>query len=108
MATKEKIKSEAMKEVKHMQSKSDGTKDMKQMQRSKGKGWDGKSRPVDDNYRQRWDEIFGKDKDKFNKLQQEQRDLDASYQQSKLNKKERTLHEELMEGYEKEKKLNDE
>ena len=35
-----------MKEVKHMQSKSEGTKDMKQMQRSKGKGWDGKSRPV--------------------------------------------------------------
>ena len=45
-----------------------------------------------------------KDKDKFNRLQQEQRDLDASYQQSKLNKKERTLHEELMEGYEQEKK----
>ena len=52
--------------------------------------WDGKSRPVDDKYRKRWDEIFGKDKDKFNKLQQEQRDLDASYQQSKLNKKERS------------------
>ena len=30
-----------------------------------------------------------KNYDKFNKLQQEQRDLDASYQQSKLNKKER-------------------
>jgi hypothetical protein len=70
--------------------------------------WDGKSRPVDDNYRKRWFEIFGKDKEKFNKLQQEQRDLDESYQQSKLNKKERTLHEELMEGYEEEKKLNDE
>ena len=34
----DKRKNEAMKEVKHMQSKSDGTKDMKQMQRSKGKG----------------------------------------------------------------------
>ena len=56
--------------------------------------WDGKSRPVDDNYRKRWNEIFGKDKDKFNKLQQEQRDLDASYQQSKLNKKERDDKEE--------------
>ena len=43
-----------------------------------------------------------KDKEKFDKLQQEQRDLDASYQQSKLNKKERTLHEELMEGFKKE------
>jgi len=51
--------------------------------------YDGKSRPVNDTYTKRWNEIFGKDKEKFNKLQQEQRDLDASYQQSKLNKKER-------------------
>ena len=29
------------------------------------------------------------DKEKFDKLQQEQRDLDESYQQSKRNKKER-------------------
>ena len=56
----DKRKNEAMKEVKHMQSKSDGTKDMKQMQRSKGKGWDGKSRPVTDEYRNRWEDIFGK------------------------------------------------
>jgi hypothetical protein len=56
--------------------------------------WDGKSRPSDNKYRKRWDEIFGKDKDKFNKLQQEQRDLDASYQQSKLNRKERDDKEE--------------
>tara|TARA_E500000305_G_C3905376_1_gene180758 strand:- start:290 stop:481 length:192 start_codon:yes stop_codon:yes gene_type:complete len=48
------------------------------------------------------------DKDKFSKLQQEQRDLDASYRQSLKNKKERTLHEELMEGYEKEKKMYEE
>ena len=56
--------------------------------------YDGKSRPSDNKYRKRWDEIFGKDKEKFNKLQQEQRDLDASYQQSKLNKKERDDKEE--------------
>ena len=56
----------------------------------KDRPWDGKSRPSDDNYRKRWNDIFGKDKDKFNKLQQEQRDLDVSYQQSKLNKKERS------------------
>ena len=56
----------------------------------KDRPWDGKSRPSDDNYRKRWNDIFGKDKEKFNKLQQEQRDLDASYQQSKLNKKERS------------------
>ena len=30
-----------------------------------------------------------KEKERFNKLQQEQRDLDASYQQSKRNKEER-------------------
>ena len=51
--------------------------------------WDGKSRPSDDKYRKRWDEIFKKDHDKFSKLQQEQRDLDESYQQSKRSKKER-------------------
>ena len=56
--------------------------------------WDGKSRPSDDKYRKRWNDIFGKDQEKFNKLQQEQRDLDASYQQSKLNKKERDDKEE--------------
>ena len=41
------------------------------------------------------------EKNRFDKLQQEQRDLDASYRQSLKNKKERTktLHEELMEGY---------
>ena len=50
---------------------------------------DGKSRPSDDKYRKRWDEIFKKDHDKFNKLQQEQRDLEESYQQSKLNRQER-------------------
>ena len=51
--------------------------------------WDGKSRPSDDTYRKRWEEIFKKDKNNFDKLQQEQRDLDASYQQSKRNKKDR-------------------
>jgi hypothetical protein len=51
-----------------------------------------------------------KDKNKFNKLQQEQRDLDESYRQSLKNKKERekTVSELLREGYEEEKKLYDE
>jgi hypothetical protein len=46
-----------------------------------------------------------KDKEKFNRLQQEQRDLDASYRQSLKNKKERTktLSEMLREGFEYEK-----
>jgi hypothetical protein len=51
--------------------------------------YDGKSRPSDDKYRKRWNEIFGKDKEKFDKLQQEQRDLDESYRQSLKNKKDR-------------------
>jgi hypothetical protein len=52
--------------------------------------WDGKSRPSDDKYTVNVGTKFlVKDHDKFNKLQQEQRDLDESYQQSKLNKKER-------------------
>ena len=78
--SKKKIKSEAMKEVKHMQSKSDGTKDMKQMQRSKSKGWDGKSRPVTDEYRDSWDRIFGK---------KEEEELKKSHEQSKRNRDER-------------------
>ena len=75
-----KRKNEAMKEVKHMQSKSEGTKDMKQMQRSKGKGWDGKSRPVTDEYRDSWERIFGK---------KEEEELKESFEQSKRNRDER-------------------
>ena len=48
----------------------------------KDRPWDGKSRPVNDKYRDNYDNIFGK-------LQQEQRDLDASYRQSLKNKKDR-------------------
>ena len=58
---------------------------------TKKEKFDGRSRPSNDLYREN-----------FNKLQQEQRDLEESYQQSKLNKKERTLNEELMEGFKKE------
>ena len=42
--------------------------------------WDGKSRPSDDKQRKRWDEIFGK---------KEEDELKESYEQSKLNRKER-------------------
>ena len=41
--------------------------------------WDGKSRPSDDLYRKRFDEIFGK---------KEEEELKESYKQSKINKKE--------------------
>ena len=78
--------------------------------------WDGRSRPSDDTYRKRWNEIFGK---------KEQEELGESYKQSLKNKKERektfdyknmnaahnkplTLHEELMEGFEMEKKMREE
>ena len=42
--------------------------------------WDGKSRPSDNKYRKRWDEIFGK---------KEEEELKQSFEQSKLNRKER-------------------
>ena len=50
------------------------------------------------------------EKEKFNRLQQEQRDLDASYRQSLKNKEERdkTTSELLREGYEEEKKMYEE
>jgi len=48
--------------------------------KEKGRQWDGVSRPSDDKYRTNFDRIFGKKK---------------------------TLHELAMEGYEEEKKLND-
>ena len=57
--------------------------------KSKKEKWDGKSRPSNDKYRDNWKHIFGK-------LQQEQRDLDESYQQSKRNKKEREHNEEYL------------
>ncbi len=42
--------------------------------------YDGKSRPVNDTYTKRWFEIFGK---------KEEDELKESYEQYKLNKKER-------------------
>ena len=47
----------------------------------KDRPWDGRSRPSDDKYRKEFDRIF---------------------------KKEKTLHEELMEGFEQEKKMYEE
>ena len=54
-------RNEAMAEVKYMQSKSEGTRNMKAMKkRPAGRTFDGVSRPSTDEYRQRWNEIFGK------------------------------------------------
>jgi len=58
---------------------------------SKKEKFDGKSRPTNKAYDEGWVRIF--DRKKFNRLQQEQRDLDESYQQSKRNKKEHTNDE---------------
>ena len=57
----------------------------------KGRKYDGKSRVSNDLYRKNYDEIFKKNpQDPF---QKEQDELKESYEQSKLNKKER---EELL------------
>ena len=69
-------------------------------EKNKGTKWDGKSRVSTDLYRKRHDEIF-------NKLQQEQRDLDASYRQSLKNKKEREAMEEQEDNEEYLKQLKD-
>ena len=51
--------------------------------------YDGKSRPTNKAYDDNYNRIFKKDHEKFDRLQQEQRDLEESYQQSKRNRKER-------------------
>jgi len=61
--------------------------------------FDGRSRPSNDTYRKRFNEIF----------KQEQKELDESYKQSLRNREERikTTSELLMEGYEEEKKMRE-
>ena len=67
---------------------------MKNKLRPRGRKYDGKSRVSNDLYRKNWDKIFKKKvmegEDPF---QKEQNELKESYEQSKLNKKER---EELL------------
>ena len=62
----------------------------------KGK-FDGRSRPSNDKYRKRFNEVF----------KQEQEELDESYKQSLKNREERikTTSELLREGYEEEKRM---
>ena len=76
-----KRKQEAMAEVKYMQSKSEGTRDMKAMKkRPSGRTFDGVSRPSNDLYRENFDRIFGK---------KESDELKESYEQSLRIKEER-------------------
>ena len=50
------------------------------MTKEKGRKYDGRSRPTNDVYATRWEEIFGK---------KEEEDLKESYEQSKRNRAER-------------------
>ena len=43
------------------------------MEKEKGRQWDGKSRPTTDVYKQRWDEIFGKE-DTTKELEKDEQD----------------------------------
>jgi hypothetical protein len=65
----------------------------------KDRPWDGRSRPSDDKYRKEFNRIFSKkDIKEIEKIVDEHEE-----------KKQKTLHEAMMEGYEEEKKLyNDE
>ena len=67
---------------------------------SKKEKFDGRSRPSNDTYRKRFNEIF----------KQEQEELDESYKQSLKNREERikTTSELLREGYEEEKRMYEE
>ena len=64
--------------------------------KSKGMKWDGKSRVSNDLYRKNYNKIFRK-KSQPDPFQKEQDELKESYEQSKLNKKER---EELLKEIE--------
>ena len=67
---------------------------------SKKEKFDGRSRPSNETYRKRFNEIF----------KQEQEELDESYKQSLRNREERikTTSELLREGYEEEKRMYEE
>ena len=61
---------------------------------TKKEKWDGRSRPSDDNYRKRWNEIFGKREKTLHEelmegFEMEQKELNESYEQSKRNRSER-------------------
>ena len=46
------------------------------MTKDKARQWDGKSRPSNDVYAQRWNEIFGKKKNGFNDIKRKNEDED--------------------------------
>ena len=65
--------------------------------------WDGKSRVSNNTYRKNWNDIFNSDKRTYQKKIDHSNDITFENE----IKKEKTLHEELMEGYEEEQKINE-
>jgi hypothetical protein len=74
------------------------------MSKEKRRQWDGKSRVSNETYRQNWNDIFNQDKRTYQKKIDHSNDITFENE----IKKEKTLHEELMEGFEYEKKLYEE
>ena len=68
--------------------------------------WDGRSRPSDDLYRQEWNRIFNPVAKEVRTPKFKSRVVEDKTKYNR--KKEKTLHEELMEGFEYEKKLYEE
>ena len=57
------------------------------MTKDKAKQWDGKSRPSNNVYTQRWNEIFGKKKIGFNYIKRENEEEDNQEYLNSINKK---------------------
>jgi len=64
----------------------------------KDRPWDGRSRPSDDKYRREFNRIFSK---------KDIKEIEKIVDEHEENKQ-KTLHEELMEGFEEEKKMYEE
>ena len=71
------------------------------MSQDKARQWDGKSRVSNETYRQNWNDIFKKDKRTYEKKIDHSNDITFENE----IKKEKTLHEIAIEGYEEEKKI---
>jgi len=57
------------------------------MTKDKARQWDGKSRPSNNVYSQRWNEIFGKNKTGFNDIKRENENEDNQEYLDSINKK---------------------
>ena len=57
------------------------------MTKDKARQWDGKSRPSNNVYSKRWNEIFNKKKTGFNDIKRENEDKDNQEYLNSINKK---------------------